>query len=73
MTYAEIVHLIGFAYVMLRVLVNLINGDHHSMIAPLIAVNIILNFYPTLLQQMNKRRIDRILTSLGNRQVASLG
>ena len=53
MTYAETVHLIGFAYVIGRVLMDISNDEHQSMIAPLIAVNILANLYPALVQQMN--------------------
>lgn len=70
MTYAEFVHLIGFAYVVVKIFVNMINDELHGMIAPLFIMNIIANFYPVLLQQLNKRRIDRLLTSLSNRPVA---
>lgn len=71
MTYAEVVHLIGFAYVIVRVFVNIINDEHHSIIVPLFAMNIIMNFYPVLVQQLNKRRIYRLLKSLEGKQVGS--
>jgi hypothetical protein len=67
MTYAEVVHLIGFAYVLVRVLVNVLNDEHLFMIAPLFALNIVVNLYPVLLQQSNKRRVDRVLASRSNR------
>lgn len=68
MTYAETVHLIGFAYVIGRVLMNINSDEHQSMIAPLFAVNILVNLYPALVQQMNKRRIDYLIKSLSNRK-----
>jgi hypothetical protein len=68
MTYAEVVHLIGFAYVLVRVLMNIINDEHLFMIAPLFALNVVVNLYPVLLQQSNKRRVDRVLASLSNRE-----
>ena len=71
MIYAEVVHLIGFAYVIVRIVVNIINDEHHSMIVPLFTMNIIMNFYPVLVQQLNKRRIDRLLKALESRQVGS--
>ena len=67
MTYAEIVHLICFTYVIVRVLLNIINNEHQSMIAPIFAVNIFVNLYPVLVQQMNKRRIDSLIKLLMNR------
>lgn len=68
MTYAEIVHLIGFVYVIVRIIVNIINDDYHITMVPLFATNIFANFYPILLQQLNKRRIDRLMKSLCNRR-----
>ncbi|MDP6557600.1 MAG: hypothetical protein QGG71_23245 [Pirellulaceae bacterium] len=70
MAYAETVHLIGFAYVMVRVFVNITNDETYSMNAALFAVNMIGNFYPVLLQQLNKRRIDRLLEMQRNRPAA---
>lgn len=60
MTIAEINHLIGFLFVAAAALyqsfnVSLIFGL--SMMIP----NVILNGYPSLLQQENKRRIDQLL------------
>lgn len=60
MTQAEISHLIGF------VLVSLYAVYQTFMIGPLFGFimmipNLILNLYPSLLQQENKRRIDLIL------------
>lgn len=61
MTLSEISHLLGFGVVALiaifqSVNVSLIFGL--SMMIP----NIFLNLYPSLLQQENKRRIDRLIT-----------
>lgn len=61
MTRAEIGHLIGFLFVGVAALyqsfaVSLILGL--SMMIP----NVVLNAYPSLLQQENKRRIDRLLS-----------
>ena len=47
---------------------NIINDEHQSMIAPLFAVNILVNLYPALVQQMNKRRIGCLIKSLSNRK-----
>ncbi len=61
MTYAEIVHLIAFAYVIGRVLMNITRGEYPRVIVSLLAVNNLVNLYPALVQQMNKRRIGRLI------------
>jgi hypothetical protein len=58
MTIAEISHLIGFVFVTAFVLVKLLKGYYLSALIIMI-MNILLNLYPTLLQQQNKRRIDK--------------
>lgn len=58
MTIAEISHLIGFAFVIIFVLVKFVNGDFLFGVI-IMLVNIVLNLYPSLLQQENKRRIDK--------------
>jgi len=58
MTIAEIGHLIGFCFVMVFVLIKLINGNYGFALIILL-VNIVMNLYPSLLQQQNKRRIDQ--------------
>lgn len=60
MTYAEISHFIGFAFVTIFILIKLINGDFLFALIFMI-VNILMNLYPSLLQQENKRRIDRLM------------
>jgi hypothetical protein len=76
MTYAETVHLIGFSYIIARIIMNIINKEHQMMIVPLIAVNITVNFYPVLVQQLNKRRIERLIMVLekrsGNMEISSV-
>ena len=67
MTYAETVHLIGFAYVIGRVLLDIIRKEHQSMIVPLFAVNVAVNLYPALVQQMNKRRVNSLIGLLGKK------
>lgn len=57
MTISEIDHLIGFTFVTIFALVKLINGFYLFGLVIMI-VNILLNLYPSLLQQENKRRID---------------
>ncbi len=64
MTYAEINHLIGFCFVTIFALVKTINGYYFFGLI-IMVVNIILNLYPSLLQQENKRRIDKFITRYG--------
>jgi len=64
MTLSEISHLIGFVFVAIvavykSISVGIIFG--FTMMIP----NILMNLYPSLLQQENKRRIDKLI----NRQI----
>lgn len=61
MTLSEISHLIGFAFVVIVALYQSVNVSivfGLTMIIP----NILLNLYPSLLQQENKRRIDKVIS-----------
>jgi len=58
MTIAEISHLIAFAFVMIFVIIKLLNGQYAFALVMLM-INILMNLYPSLLQQQNKRRIDK--------------
>ena len=58
MTIAEISHLIGFVFVIGFILVKVGQGYYLFALIMLI-VNILMNLYPSLLQQQNKRRIDK--------------
>lgn len=60
MTTAEMNHLIGFVFVTLFALVKIIKGYYLFGLIFMI-VNAILNLYPSLLQQENKRRIDKLI------------
>lgn len=60
MTIAEINHLVGFIFVTAFALVSLAKGDFLFALFYMIA-NTLLNLYPSLLQQENKRRIDRMI------------
>lgn len=59
MTSAEIGHLIGFAFVCIFALMKLINLDFLFGFT-IMVINILMNLYPSLLQQENKRRIDKL-------------
>lgn len=63
MTISEIDHLIGFIFV---TVFAFIKGYNHNFLFGLIImiVNILMNLYPSLLQQENKRRIDAFLKKL---------
>ncbi|WP_438426657.1 hypothetical protein [Aquimarina macrocephali] len=60
MTIAEISHLIGFIFV---IFFALYKGFMHNYLFGLIImiVNVFMNLYPSLLQQENKRRIDKLI------------
>ncbi|MDP5169818.1 MAG: hypothetical protein NWR72_06210 [Bacteroidia bacterium] len=61
MTISEISHLIGFAFVVIVALYQTINVSLIFGLAMMIP-NIFLNLYPSLLQQENKRRIDKVIS-----------
>ena len=60
MTFAELNHLVGFFFVSIFVFVKFIDGLYLFGFIMML-VNILLNLYPSLLQQQNKRRIDRFI------------
>jgi len=60
MVYAEIGHLIAFIFIFIVTIVIVSSGQFVYAVILLIC-NIIFNLYPSLLQQKNKNRIDRIL------------
>ncbi|RDC56332.1 hypothetical protein DU508_12060 [Pedobacter chinensis] len=60
MTSSEIDHLIGFAFVTIFALVKFYKAELFFGFTIMI-VNILMNLYPSLLQQQNKRRIDKLI------------
>lgn len=60
MTFSEISHLAGFVFVAVFGIVKLIDGQYLFTLI-IMVVNTLMNLYPSLLQQENKRRIDRLL------------
>jgi len=60
MTSSEIDHLIGFVFVMFFVLMKFYKTEWLFGLTILI-VNILMNLSPSLLQQQNKRRIDKLI------------
>ncbi|MBN9283048.1 MAG: hypothetical protein J0I85_01365 [Flavobacterium sp.] len=63
MTISEIDHLIGFGFVAVFALVKVWNSYYLFGLVIMI-VNILMNLYPSLLQQENKRRIDKLMGKL---------
>ncbi len=60
MTKAEVGHLIGFAATTLfALLVFITKGPTFAL--SIMAANVLMNLYPVLLQQENKRRLDRLI------------
>ena len=60
MTASEIDHLIGFVFVTMFASVKFYNFNFTFGLI-MMFVNVLMNLYPSLLQQENKRRIDRLI------------
>ena len=60
MTFAELNHLVGFGFVCSFACIKFVNGLYLFGVV-MIIVNVLLNLYPSLLQQENKQRIDKLL------------
>lgn len=60
MTKSEIDHLFAFIFVLLFIFVQLYK-QKYSLALTMLFVNVVMNLYPSLLQQQNKRRIDKLL------------
>lgn len=60
MTFADIGHLVGFVFVTFFAILKAINV---SLLfgAIIMLVNVLMNLYPSLLQQQNKKRIDKFI------------
>ncbi len=63
MTSSEIDHLIGFAFVTAFALVRFYKTEWLFGLM-IMAVNVLMNLHPSLLQQQNKRRIDKLIKKL---------
>lgn len=59
MTTAEISHLMAFIFAAFFALIKFINQDYLFGLI-MTVINILMNLYPSLLQQQNKRRIDKL-------------
>ncbi|WP_339904803.1 hypothetical protein [uncultured Cyclobacterium sp.] len=62
MTFSEISHLAAFLFVGGFALVKVVYGQYLFSFV-IMLVNALMNLYPSLLQQENKRRIDRLMES----------
>ncbi|WP_228413791.1 hypothetical protein [Chryseobacterium sp. CH21] len=63
MTKSEIDHLIGFIFVSIFAFIKILENNFVFAMIMMI-VNILMNLYPSLLQQENKRRIDKFIKRL---------
>lgn len=63
MTKSETDHIFAFLMVMIFVVIKISNREYLFALTILI-VNLLMNLYPSLLQQQNKRRIDKLITKL---------
>jgi hypothetical protein len=66
MTFAELSHLIAFVFVAIFAVIKLIHAEYTFALFIMI-VNTFMNLYPSLLQQENKRRIDRLIKVVSKR------
>lgn len=64
MTYAEISHLIAFICGLIMAVVMQITHFLYNALVPLLLFNVIFHIYPPLVQQYNKRRLDKVITRL---------
>ena len=60
MTKSEVDHLFAFVFVLIFVVVMILK-DKYLFAFIILLLNTIMNLYPSLLQQQNKRRIDRMI------------
>ncbi len=65
MTKAEIDHLFAFMFVSIFIIPKLYKQEYVFAFVILI-VNMLMNLYPSLLQQQNKRRIDNQIARFKN-------
>lgn len=70
MTTAELSHLFAFTFMAIFICIKIYNGLY-LFAGVMLLVNVLMNLYPSLLQQQNKRRIDRYLQMLKQRSVTA--
>ncbi|MBO9673752.1 MAG: hypothetical protein J7577_09945 [Sphingobacteriaceae bacterium] len=66
MTTAELNHLFAFSFMSVFMFIKIVQ-DQYLFALIMLLVNVLMNLYPSLLQQQNKRRIDRYLEVLRKR------
>ncbi len=71
MTNAELAHLIALVIQTVIILVLWVLGWGQVQLVILTVMNIFLNLYPSLLQQSNKARLDRVIAVLERRSITS--
>lgn len=64
MTYAEISHIIAFLLILIFIPVIYAFQFYKGIITPLFIANIIFHLYPAMVQQYNKRRLDKIIVRI---------
>lgn len=69
MTTAEVGHLIGFGFVLVFAAEKAATGEYLFALT-IMGMNALLNLYPSLLQQQNKRRLDRLIERYSRRVTA---
>lgn len=67
MTKAEVDHLFAFLFVSLFMF-SAIYNQKFILALTMLLINILMNLYPSLLQQQNKRRIDKLLSKFEKRK-----
>lgn len=65
MTKSEIAHLFAFLFPCAFIIIKLYNQEYLFAFV-ILAANILMNLYPSLLQQQNKRRIDKLIARFKN-------
>ena len=65
MTKSEIDHLFAFVFVLIFITI-LYFKQNYLFATVMLLVNIAMNLYPSLLQQQNKRRIDKLIFKFKN-------
>ena len=68
MTKSEIDHLFAFIFVTIFIIVQFFN-QKYLLAFIMLCVNILMNLYPSLLQQQHKRRIDKLILKNINRKM----
>jgi len=63
MIFSEMSHLFAFILVLPFVLLLILHYNNYLFAGTLLAANLAFNLYPSLLQQKNKRRLDRVIAS----------